>query len=166
MEKLGGVSQLSYTTYLPSVKKEDKASDPTELLFQLIRDSQHQQRNAEVMQRHLLLDIAANRKAQDLAQRDYFAHTSPDGITANQNVAKVGYSLPDYYFKVSNCVESLSIGGSTLQQVADGWYKSDKHRPHVYAEDDFYRKQNCIGVGSAVAKDGRMIFVFISAPCP
>lgn len=159
---------MTYKTYAPSVKNETRVEhpNPTELLFRIIRDSPYQLRNPESMIRNPLLDEAAERKAHDLAINNYFAHTSPAGVSANQNVRATGYVLPDRYPVAANNVESLSIGGKTLAEIAQGWYTSNKHRPHVYAENDFYRNQTCIGVGTAIAQDGRVIFVFISAPCP
>lgn len=117
------------------------------------------------MVRHPLLDLAAQKKADDMAEKDYFAHTSPEGITANQNIASVGYKLPDYYFKKPNACESLSIGGHTPEDNAIGWLNSPKHRPHVYGENNFYREQECIGIGKSISRGGRNIYVFLSAPC-
>lgn len=165
------LTKVDFKTFLPAAYKDDGEGQvvgmaPEQLLFEIIRDSEHQQRNREKMVRQPLLDKAAAAKAQDMAARDYFAHTSPAGVSANQNVRNSGYPLPDWYVQNGNNVESLSIGGNTLEQIANGWYKSDKHRPHVYAEDKFFAVQLCIGIGKATAKDGRVLFVFISCPCP
>lgn len=152
--------------FLSSIKNQSGVSglsSDEDLLFTLIKNSPYQQRKQ--FTRHPLLDKAAQIKADDMAQKNYFAHIAPDGIGPNDIIRSVGYVLPIHYLAGKNNCESLSIGGSSPQEIAEGWYKSDRHRPHVYAEDKFYREQGCIGIGSAIAQDGRIMYVFFSAPC-
>lgn len=151
--------------FMPSVKKFSLSDlSDTDILFELIKNSPYQQR--KLMIRNLLLDLAAQKKADDMAEKDYFSHTSPDGITANENVRSVGYKLPDYYAEKGNNCESLSIGGNRPEDNVAGWLGSPKHRPHVFGDPTFYIQQECIGIGKAVNKaDGRNIYVFLSAVC-
>lgn len=158
-------------TYLPNIKGESQEEEPSgqnsdeDLMFWLLLSSPDQKRIR--MERNVLLDLAAAIKAQEMAEKNYFSHTSPEGITANQNVRSVGFVLPDYYPVKGNNVESLSIGGNSLQSVVNGWFGSPKHRPHVFGENNFYLNQNCVGIGKAINRtDSRQIYVFISAPCP
>jgi len=155
--------------YLPDVENQEVPSFILEsTLFQLIRDSEDQQRDKSKMELHLLLNLAAQTKANDMANLSYFAHTSPSGVSANQNVRNTGYPLPSYYPKDGNNVESLYIGSDNPADAAAAWLTSDHHRVHVYGQDSFFGHQNCIGVGfSPVPKEKhRGYWVFISAPCP
>lgn len=153
--------------YLPDVENEERLDVVQELLFRIVRDSPHQRRQQGCMQRHPSLDQAAQYKAQEMARLGYFGHTSPAGVSANQNVRKVGYPLPDWYPFGGNNVESLYIGTDRPQDAADAWFASDHHRPHVYGQDAFFAGQCCVGVGYAPfpQEEHRGYFVFISAPC-
>lgn len=168
------------TTYLPDIQnRRPTEPHPTEtvveLLYRIIRDSPHQERDKFLMTRHLFLDQAAQQKANDMVEKNYFSHTSPTGISANQNVRMTGYRLPEHYPLDGNNVESLYIGGDdaketaleVAQEVADAWLNSEHHRAHVYGQNDFFRKQMCIGVGYAPIQkeENRGYFVYISAPC-
>lgn len=152
--------------YLPVVKKNSFIGQEDEnenILYFLIMNSPHQQRVGE--RRHPLLDIAAQKKADDMANRNYYGHRSPDGVYANDVIRSVGYKLPDHYLPGKNYCESLSVGGGRPQAVADAWFNSVDHRQQVYGHDKFFREQLCIGIGRAKAKDNRILSVFFSAPC-
>lgn len=139
-----------------------------DVLYRLIRDDKNQGRVKTLMRRHPLLDIAAEKKAQDMATNHYFAHTSPLGVSANQNVRNVAYPLPDWYPANGNNVESLYIGADEPEDAAKAWWNSDQHRTHVYAQDEFFQNQNCIGVAYAPhpTEPHYGYWTFISAPCP
>jgi hypothetical protein len=77
----------------------------------------------------------------------------------------VGYKLPDWWKVKGNNVESIAVGGSKPENIAISWLNSSGHRKHVFAEDKFYKDQLCAGIGRSKAKDGRLLTVFISAPC-
>lgn len=150
--------------FLPFVLKDSNENDAVEdMLFDLISNSSYQKRAA--MYQNVLLWAAAQRKADDMAEKDYFGHTSPSGLTANELVRDMGYKLPDWYAKKGNNVESISVGGGKPENVMLGWLHSPGHRKHVFGEIDFYKNQECVGIGKSVAKDGRILTVFISCPC-
>jgi hypothetical protein len=155
---------VSKKIFLPFIVKEDSLKDEFELqLFTLIYESSYQRRTA--MHQHPLLWLAAQKKADDMAEKDYFGHTSPSGFTANELVRSVGYKLPDWYREKGNNVESIAVGGNKPENIAISWLNSPRHRDHVYAEAAFYKEQQCIGIGKSKAKDGRLLTVFISAVC-
>lgn len=175
MAEVGTKSKLSKKTYMPYIENSKIPEYPVEgqddgsvdALYQTIRDSPDQQRNREAMGLHLLLEQAAQQKANDMARLGYFGHTSPSGVSANQNVRNTGYRLPEWYPVDGNNVESLYIGTDKPKDAAAAWFASDHHRPHVYGQDAFFRDQNCIGVGYAPfpKEEHRGYWVFISAPC-
>jgi uncharacterized protein YkwD len=165
---MGAGSKLTEKLYLPDIEKDRVTDIQTvqDILFRLIRDSPYQQRNVEAMVRHSLLDQAAHAKAADMAQKKYFSHTSLEGVTANENVRKTGYFLPDWYPVKGNNVESLYLGFTNPDEAVKSWYKSDFHRVHVFGEAEFFRNQNCVGIGVAkVSGEDRYYYVFISAVC-
>lgn len=109
------------------------------------------------------LMAAAQNKAEDMAKKNYFSHTSPEGTSANANVRAVDYRLPDWYPVNANNVESIYAGLADPTAAIGAWLDSDHHRPHLTGEG-FYNGQNSIGVGTAKRTDGGNIWVFISAP--
>lgn len=149
--------------YFPFVVKSGESQDVIlrELLNRILLADWQQRKHPQV---NLLLMKAAQKKADDMVAKNYFGHTSPDGITANENVRSVGFVLPDWYPEEGNNVESIAIGHSNPASVVQGWLNSPNHRVHVAGEIDFYRNQNQVGVGMAVNKEERPIWVFLSAP--
>lgn len=145
--------------YLPAVYNKINL---VEALIRLILNSSWQQR--EDPYADPILVRAAQNKADDMAKRDYFSHVDPDGGTVNEYIRAAGYRLPDYYPQKGNNCESIVIGASTPEGAIEAWLNSPSHRIHLQGEIDFYRSQRAIGVGMSKAKDGRTIFVFISAP--
>lgn len=157
---------MSYRISLPFIVVSQNVTGQsyTDTLFDLIKNSQYQRRVRMV--RHSLLDLAAQRKAEDLAKQEYWGHFPPNGPAPNLNVRLTGYELPDFYLDNGNNVESLAIGGGKPEDVALAWLTSKKgHRLHVFGDDLFFREQECIGIGIATAKDTRTVSVFYSAPC-
>lgn len=81
---------------------------------------------------------AATAKAQDMLAKQYFAHTSPSGVTPWDWLKKVGY---DYRYSGEN----LAVHYATAEDVHGGWLASPTHRANIvnprYTE---------IGVGVAI----------------
>lgn len=89
----------------------------------------------------------ARLRSQDMAKRDYFAHTTPDGsdvfailrtqhvpfVAAGENLARNNYAIKE-----------------APQVAMNGWIKSPGHRTNLL-HPAFGR----IGIGLAVAKDGK-----------
>lgn len=87
------------------------------------------------------LVAAARAHSADMAERDYFDHTSPDGEGPGDRATAAGYSAWGG--------ENIAVGYPTAQAVIDGWMDSEGHRANIL---------NCgfaaIGVGVAEAGDG------------
>lgn len=84
-----------------------------------------------------LLNKAAEMKAQDMALKGYFAHTSPEGKTPWYWIEKVGY-------KYQYAGENLAIDFSDSKDVAHAWMDSPTHRANIV-------KNNYTEVGTGVA---------------
>jgi RNA polymerase sigma factor (sigma-70 family) len=70
------------------------------------------------------LDTAAQRHSEDMAARDYFSHTSPDGTDPGDRITAAGYQWSTYG-------ENIARGQQTPAQVMDGWMNSSGHRANI-----------------------------------
>lgn len=75
------------------------------------------------------LNSSAQAKAQDMANKDYWAHVAPDGTQPWYFFEQAGYS----YIKAG---ENLAYGFTTSQGAIDGWMNSATHRANVLG--DYY----------------------------
>jgi hypothetical protein len=78
--------------------------------------------------RNSLLDTAAQLKAQDMASSQYFAHTSPTGVTPWHWFNQVGY-----YFTYAG--ENLAIDFTESLDVENAWLNSPKHRENIMSNN-------------------------------
>ncbi len=63
---------------------------------------------------------AAYDHSRDMADNNYFSHTSLDGRTLSTRVTAAGYAW-------SSVGENIAAGYSTVQQTVDAWMASDGH---------------------------------------
>lgn len=70
------------------------------------------------------LRAAAQGHSDDMAKRDYFSHTSPDGTDAGQRTTAAGYRWSTYG-------ENIAKGQQTAQSVMEAWMKSPGHRANI-----------------------------------
>jgi uncharacterized protein YkwD len=80
------------------------------------------------------LASAASAHSADMSDRDYFAHTSPDGVTFDTRILNAGYPTPG--------AENIARGQTSAQSVMDAWMKSRGHRTNI-----LNCKLTAIGVG-------------------
>jgi uncharacterized protein YkwD len=103
----------------------------------------------------LLIDITlaqvARQHAEDMANRDYCSHTTPDGYGPNYLVRAAGYPLPAEYSQSErgNNIESIACGQDSAQQVWNQLINSGAHRRHLLGQSDMYRQQIDYGIGFA-----------------
>lgn len=85
------------------------------------------------------LAAAAQGHSDDMSDRNYFSHTTPEGVTFDQRIQNAGYSKPG--------AENIAKGQQTADAVMVAWMNSSGHRTNIL---------NCdlkkIGVG--VTTDG------------
>jgi len=98
-----------------------------------------------------ILTRVARERALDMAERDYFNHTNPDGYGPNYLVRQAGYVLFAGYGAGddANNIESIAAGYSTPERAWEGWMNSSGHKCHLLGEEQFYREQTEYGVGYA-----------------
>lgn len=91
------------------------------------------------LQVNAAVTTAAQNHSADMSARDYFAHTTPEGVPFDQRIKNAGYGLPG--------AENIAMGQKTADAVMNDWMKSPGHRANIL---------NCqlkvIGVG--LATDG------------
>jgi uncharacterized protein YkwD len=69
------------------------------------------------------LTAAAQAHASDMAARDYFEHTTPEGVTFDQRIRNAGYSQPG--------AENIARGAETAERVMAMWMESPGHRDNI-----------------------------------
>lgn len=74
--------------------------------------------------RNPVLDTAALLKAEDMAKGQYFAHTSPQGLTPWYWFNKAGYLF-------SYAGENLAIDFTESQDIENAWLNSPKHKENI-----------------------------------
>jgi hypothetical protein len=115
-----------------------------------------------------ILAQVARARARDMALRDYFSHTNPDGDGPNLLVREAGYPLPDWYAdeQAANNIESIGGGYADPNAVWQGWLGSSGHRPHILGTDSFYADQEAYGIGYYFSGNSKYkhYWVFLSAP--
>jgi uncharacterized protein YkwD len=118
-----------------------------------------------VAARHVLkwnekLASAAEKKAMDMAARNYFGHIDPDGYGMNYHIFQSGYPIPDDWWidKTSNYFESIQAGSSSgknaiIDLIIDEGLDPPGHRNHLLGIEDFWSNCTDIGIGIAM-KEG------------
>jgi uncharacterized protein YkwD len=149
----------------PTAKAHRLSTEEYKFLL-LVRKHANQGRN--IIKYDPLLCKVARAKAKDMIVRNFFNHTDPSGRGPNFMLARAGYRLPAYYSsdRSGNNVESIAKLTGGPKDAFILFLKSPAHRPHVLAEDQFYRAQTHIGAGSYKSKKAPFYntFVFLSAP--
>ncbi len=96
-----------------------------------------------------ILNKAAEMKAQDMATKGYFAHTSPEGKTPWYWLEKAGY-------KYQYAGENLAINFSDSKDVTNAWMKSLSHKANIVKEN--YTEIGT-GIASGIYKGKKTVFV-------
>lgn len=104
---------------------------------------------------------AAEFRAYDMANRDYFDHVTPEGIGPNYYINKAGYYLnPDWLKKMSaNNFESIAANHPTAEDGIRAFIIGKNspglmHRKHVLGMDEWNGSLVDIGIGFARVPQG------------
>lgn len=130
-----------------SISSGWKPNDQEQQLEVLFRNDPEQHRKNP--QRNAILAQVARARAQDMAERNYFNHTDPDGHQANFLVKQAGYPLPNYFPANGNNIESIGLNYTAAAEVWEAWKSSPAHRTHVLGEDRFFADEVDYGMGYA-----------------
>ena len=108
------------------------------LVLSDLTNKERQEQNLGALTVNETLNKAAQLKAEDMATKEYFAHTSPEGKTPWYWLKQVGY---EYQY----AGENLAVDFSDSQDVARAWMNSPTHKANI-------TKQNYTEVGTGVAE--------------
>lgn len=87
------------------------------------------------------LDAAAQRHADDMLARSYFAHRDPDGKTVRERARDGGFDW-------SAIGENIAEGQQSVKEVMESWMRSAGHRENILD-----RRYTRTGVGLALGRD-------------
>jgi uncharacterized protein YkwD len=116
----------------------------------MLTNIEREKAGLEDLRENALLDQAAQAKAEDMASKGYFSHTSPDGLTPWDWLDRSGY---EYRY----AGENLALDFDDASSVTEAWMHSPGHRANI--ERAAYTE-----VGTGVAKGiykGRMTTFYV-----
>ncbi|MDQ3076261.1 MAG: CAP domain-containing protein [bacterium] len=114
-----------------------------------ITNDERAQNNAPKLALSETLTRAATMKAQDMATKGYFAHTSPEGKTPWYWFNQVGYQY-------AYAGENLAVNFFESNDVAQAWMNSPTHRANIVKKD--YTEIG-IGIASGIYEGKETVFV-------
>lgn len=88
---------------------------------------------------------AARLHSQDMNDRAYFAHVTPDGIAPGQRMADAGFAANNYGESIAGGYSGPSDALTAL--IIDTGIANLGHRRHLLAIDSAFQPQNRIGIG-------------------
>lgn len=153
--------------WMPVIGREHNAERYKADFLAIMRDAPLQRRPFLVTH-HLLMQVAQER-ADDMAERNYFNHVSPEGYGANHYVRQAGYKLPHWYHADphSNNIEVLGGGFMMPEHLFEAFLRSSAHRKMVLGEHVSFATQTRIGIGWAYGAPGiryRPIWCILTCP--
>jgi hypothetical protein len=173
------VSVLNHRLYIPVVQNGPGSITPPMIcehnqvaheLAQLFLNDPGQQRKQMIC--HPTLVLVAQRHADDMFDRQYFGHCNLDGLCPNKRATNTGYPLPQSYAENGNNIESLAVNQKNADDAWAALLDSPSHRVHVLGEIEFFREQECYGIGytdkmvRSVPWPIDKAYVIITASCP
>ncbi|WP_051969403.1 sigma-70 family RNA polymerase sigma factor [Kitasatospora azatica] len=87
-------------------------------------NSQRSQNGCGPLSSNAKLQLAAQRQSDDMAARQFFDHTNPDGAGPQQRIDAAGYQW-------SSWGENIARGQSDPASVMDSWMNSPGHRANI-----------------------------------
>jgi uncharacterized protein YkwD len=103
------------------------ASDITPQKIIELANSDRSKEGLEILKENEKLDRSAMDKAEDMAQNDYFAHTSPKGLTPWHWIEEEDY---DYAY----AGENLAMDFNSIEKMNQAWLDSPTHRANILNE--------------------------------
>ena len=114
-----------------------------------LTNQERQEQNIPTLTVSTILNQAAKMKAEDMATKGYFAHTSPEGKTPWYWLEKVGYQ---YQY----AGENLAINFIDSDDVVDAWMDSPTHKLNI--EEEHYTEIGT-GIATGIYEGKETVFV-------
>lgn len=93
------------------------------------------------------LHAFAGARAQDMADRNYFGHVTPDRKGPDELLRDTGYEIPKYYVGgISNSIESILAGEDEPRKAWQLFLDSTTHRNHLLGVGEIYGRQQRFGI--------------------
>ncbi|MCZ4611269.1 CAP domain-containing protein, partial [Streptomyces sp. Lzd4kr] len=101
-------------------------SAPTDTVGQVVALVNKERANAGCgpLEEDSLLNKSAQGHSDDMAARDFFDHTNPDGADPGQRITAAGYRWSTYG-------ENIAMGQQTPAAVMESWMNSPGHRANI-----------------------------------
>jgi hypothetical protein len=93
-----------------------------------LTNQSRQEFNLQALTQNVQLDKAAQAKAQDMLQKGYFSHTTPDGKTPWIFIEAAGYN----YLAAG---ENLAVNFTQAEDVETAWMNSPGHKANILNRD-------------------------------
>ena len=84
---------------------------------------------------HRLLAVAATRHADDMVERRYFDHTTPDGLDPFGRMRRAGYIQRGIVWNAGENIGWATGALATPRSMMDAWLRSYGHRLTLQASD-------------------------------
>jgi hypothetical protein len=98
--------------------------------------------------------------ADDMAAREYYSHTTPEGWGPNHWLLLIG-CLPPGYPENGNTTQSIALNYFDAERVVAAWLASKSHRAHLLGLHPTYQAQDALGAGVRITK-WATVWVFMS----
>jgi uncharacterized protein YkwD len=108
------------------LKSTASLRDPARVRAALLAavNAQRRKAGAPPLRSDPALDKAAQKHAEDMLARGYFAHESPNGTTVRERAREAGYDW-------RGIGENIADGQFSVDEVMDGWMRSPEHRRNI-----------------------------------
>lgn len=123
-----------------------------------LTNEERQSFNLVPLKENSKLDEAAYLKAQDMLQNDYFAHTSPTGISPWYWFDLVGYN---YHY----AGENLAIDFIDSEEVHKAWISSSTHRENII-NPNYQDIGIAVVTGEFQGRETTIVVQFFGSPMP
>lgn len=104
------------------------ASPISKELILKLTNKERQSQNLILLEQNPILEQAAQKKAKDIMEKQYFAHTNPDGRAFYEWVDESGYNY-------AYAGENLAIDFDEAEDAMAAWMASPKHRENILNEN-------------------------------
>ncbi|MGW9447554.1 sigma-70 family RNA polymerase sigma factor [Streptomyces sp. NPDC055632] len=118
------VTKEPTTPSRPTATKQDSGHSSVEEQVIALVNAERAKEGCGAVTGNSLLARAAQGHSDDMAARDFFDHTNPDGAGPGERVTATGYGWSTYG-------ENIAMGQRTAEQVMESWMNSPGHRANI-----------------------------------
>ncbi|MFZ3011953.1 MAG: CAP domain-containing protein [Minisyncoccia bacterium] len=141
-----------FSFVLPTVSNINMLDGMAAVLPSVLSDLTNVERQSQrlpILSVNSLLNKAAEMKAQDMALKGYFAHTSPEGLTPWYWILLSGY-------KYQYAGENLAVNFQDSKDVTEAWLNSPTHKANIVKGN--YTEMGT-GIANGMYKGREAVFV-------